>query len=107
VPQLNVSYKPQKIAPKFPGTVRELLHNKVREAVIHPQFISDVIKPLAIEAIFDNAGARVCMFGGWLVGDWGLEGGAAFVYEEPLGAMMNVPARLASPARPQEARRGC
>lgn len=32
VPQLNVSYKPQKISPKFPGTVRELLHAKIREA---------------------------------------------------------------------------
>ncbi len=30
VPQLNVSYKPQKISPKFQGTVRELLHKKIR-----------------------------------------------------------------------------
>jgi ATP-binding cassette subfamily E protein 1 len=30
VPQLNVSYKPQKISPKFQGTVRQLLHKKVR-----------------------------------------------------------------------------
>lgn len=37
VPKLNVSYKPQKIAPSFEGTVRMLLHNKIREAFIHPQ----------------------------------------------------------------------
>ena len=35
-PDLNVSYKPQKISPKFPGTVRQLLHKRVRESYIHP-----------------------------------------------------------------------
>ena len=28
VPKLNVSYKPQKISPKFEGSVRQLLHSK-------------------------------------------------------------------------------
>lgn len=56
MPKLNVSYKPQKISPKFPGTVRELMHKKIREAYTHPQFISDVMKPLNIEAIIDNTG---------------------------------------------------
>eukprot|EP00980_Cylindrotheca_fusiformis_P003179 scaffold721_cov131-Cylindrotheca_fusiformis.AAC.69 len=54
VPDLNVSYKPQKIAPKFEGTVRQLLHKRVRDAYVHPQFISDVMKPLMIENIIDN-----------------------------------------------------
>jgi ATP-binding cassette subfamily E protein 1 len=54
VPRMNVSYKPQKISPKFPGTVRQLLHNKIRDAYIHPQFITDVLKPLMIESIFDQ-----------------------------------------------------
>ena len=54
VPQLNVSYKPQKISPKSQGTVRMLLHNKIRDAYIHPQFITDVLKPMKIEAIFDQ-----------------------------------------------------
>ena len=53
-PELNVSYKPQKISPKFPGTVRQLLHKRVRDAYVHPQFISDVMKPLMIENIMDN-----------------------------------------------------
>lgn len=53
-PELNVSYKPQKISPKFPGTVRQLLHKRIRDAYIHPQFISDVMKPLSIENIIDN-----------------------------------------------------
>ena len=53
-PDLNVSYKPQKISPKFQGTVRELLHKRCRDAYIHPQFISDVMKPLNIEGIIDT-----------------------------------------------------
>lgn len=53
-PDLNVSYKPQKISPKFQGTVRQLLHKRIRDAYVHPQFISDVMKPLVIENIIDN-----------------------------------------------------
>ena len=53
-PELNVSYKPQKISPKFQGTVRELLHKRCRDAYIHPQFNSDVMKPLNIEGIIDS-----------------------------------------------------
>lgn len=54
VPDLNVSYKPQKIAPKFNGLTRELIHKRIREAYVHPQFQSDVMKPLNVEALFDN-----------------------------------------------------
>lgn len=54
VPVLNVSYKPQKISPKSTGTVRQLLHEKIRDAYIHPQFITDVMKPLRIEDIIDH-----------------------------------------------------
>lgn len=54
IPLLNVSYKPQKISPKSRGTVRQLLHEKIRDAYIHPQFIADVIKPLQIESVFDQ-----------------------------------------------------
>ncbi|DAZ95717.1 TPA: hypothetical protein N0F65_007123 [Lagenidium giganteum] len=50
-----VSYKPQKIAPKFQGTVRELLHRRIREAIIHPQFATDVTKPLNLDNIIDQA----------------------------------------------------
>ena len=54
VPQLNVSYEPQKISPKFQGTVRQLLHKKIREAYIHPQFVSDVMRPMSMDPIMDN-----------------------------------------------------
>lgn len=54
MPELNVSYKPQKIAPKFEGSVRQLLHLKIRDAYLHPQFITDVMKPMMIEAIIDQ-----------------------------------------------------
>ncbi|KAL3879506.1 hypothetical protein ACJMK2_031802 [Sinanodonta woodiana] len=51
---LNVSYKPQKISPKYHGTVRQLFHERIRDAYIHPQFISDVMKPLNIHNIIDQ-----------------------------------------------------
>lgn len=54
LPKLNVSYKPQKIAPKFMGTVRMLLHAKIRCFSNHPQFIADVMKPMLIDQIIDN-----------------------------------------------------
>ena len=50
----TVSYKPQKISPSFEGSVRSLFYAKIKEAYLHPQFISDVIKPLNIEAIVDQ-----------------------------------------------------
>ncbi|KAG8281391.1 ATP-binding cassette sub- E member 1 [Homalodisca vitripennis] len=37
LPQLNISYKPQKISPKSQGLVRQLLHDKIRDAYVHPQ----------------------------------------------------------------------
>ena len=54
LPEFNVSYKPQKISPKFDSTVRNLLHKKIRDSYLHPQFISDVINPLNIESMMDN-----------------------------------------------------
>ncbi|KAG2232304.1 hypothetical protein INT48_009325 [Thamnidium elegans] len=54
IPQLNVSYKPQKISPKFKGTVRMLFLKKIKGAFLNPQFNTDVIKPLNIENIIDQ-----------------------------------------------------
>ena len=54
LPEFNVSYKPQKIAPKFESTVRNLLHKKIRDAYLHPQFVSDVMKPMQIEDLMDQ-----------------------------------------------------
>merc|ERR1712151_342904 len=54
LPELNVSYKPQAISAKFEGTVQELLMNKIRDAYLHPQFQSDVVKPMLIEQIADH-----------------------------------------------------
>ncbi|BGP56295.1 Fe-S cluster-binding ribosome biosynthesis protein [Rhodotorula sphaerocarpa] len=49
-----VSLKPQTIAPKFPGTVRELLLKQIRAAFMHPQFNTDVLKPMNLENIMDQ-----------------------------------------------------
>ncbi|KAJ1526970.1 hypothetical protein ONE63_008516 [Megalurothrips usitatus] len=54
LPVLNISYKPQKISPKSQGLVRQLLHEKIRDAYLHPQFITDVMKPMRIEEIMDQ-----------------------------------------------------
>uniref|UniRef100_A0A060TGS9 Translation initiation factor RLI1 n=1 Tax=Blastobotrys adeninivorans TaxID=409370 RepID=A0A060TGS9_BLAAD len=53
-PKLNISMKPQKIAPKFPGTVRQLFLKKIRAMWLHPQFQTDVCKPLRIDDIIDQ-----------------------------------------------------
>lgn len=54
LPELHVSYKPQTISAKFQGTVRELLLMKIRDAFMHPQFQSDVAKPMLIDPIIDQ-----------------------------------------------------
>merc|ERR1712003_542312 len=54
VPSLNISYKPQKISPKAQGTTRQLLHEKIRDAYVHPQFVADVMRPLRIDDIIDQ-----------------------------------------------------
>ena len=56
----KVSYKPQTISAKFQGTVRELLMAKVRDAVIHAQFQSDVMKPMLMDPLMDQEVGRAC-----------------------------------------------
>ncbi|KAJ7625521.1 P-loop containing nucleoside triphosphate hydrolase protein [Roridomyces roridus] len=51
---LSVSLKPQTIAPKFPGTVRMLLIKQIKAAFMHPQFQTDVLKPMNLENIMDQ-----------------------------------------------------
>ncbi|XP_010500834.1 PREDICTED: ABC transporter E family member 1 isoform X2 [Camelina sativa] len=54
MPEFNVSYKPQGNDSKRECTVRQLLHDKIRDAYTHPQFVSDVIRPLQIEPLLDQ-----------------------------------------------------
>lgn len=54
VPGLNISLKPQKIAPKFDGTVRQMLHAKIPDAYMHPQFVTDVMRPMLMDPIMDQ-----------------------------------------------------
>ncbi|CAE5963779.1 unnamed protein product [Arabidopsis arenosa] len=54
IPEFNVSYKPQGLDSKRECTVRQLLHDKIRDAYTHPQFVSDVIRPLQIEQLLDQ-----------------------------------------------------
>lgn len=50
-PKLHVSYKPQQISPSFKGTVKQLLQKKIAKMFNHPQFKTDVLKPLMIKDI--------------------------------------------------------
>ena len=54
LPQFNVSLKPQTIAPKFNGTVRMLLLKQIKGAFLHPQFQTDVVKPMSLDNIIDQ-----------------------------------------------------
>ena len=51
---LSVSLKPQTISPSFPGTVRMLLLKRIKAAFMHPQFNTDVLKPMNLEPIMDQ-----------------------------------------------------
>lgn len=53
-PGMTVSLKPQTIAPKFQGTVRMLLLKQIKASFLHPQFQTDVVRPMQIDSIIDN-----------------------------------------------------
>lgn len=53
-PQFRVSMKPQTISPKFPGSVRMLLLKRIKSMFMHPQFNTDVLKPMQLEHIMDQ-----------------------------------------------------
>jgi ATP-binding cassette, sub-family E, member 1 len=42
VPEMNISYKPQALNPRYPGKVQDLLFSKIRNNWMHPQFKTDV-----------------------------------------------------------------
>jgi ATP-binding cassette subfamily E protein 1 len=54
VPKMNISMKPQKITPKFQGTVRQLFFKRIKAAFLSPQFQTDVYKPLKIDDFIDQ-----------------------------------------------------
>ncbi|KAL9083198.1 MAG: hypothetical protein Q9159_005920 [Coniocarpon cinnabarinum] len=54
VPEMNISMKPQKITPKFQGTVRQLFFKRIKAAFLSPQFQTDVYKPLQLDDFIDQ-----------------------------------------------------
>lgn len=54
MPEMNISMKPQKITPKFQGTVRQLFFKKIKAAFLSPQFQTDVYKPLRMDDFIDQ-----------------------------------------------------
>lgn len=53
MPELKVSYKPQHINPRTNGTVKSLLYEKLGTSWLHPQFQTDVVKPMKINELLD------------------------------------------------------
>jgi ATP-binding cassette, sub-family E, member 1 len=53
LPKLNISYKPQTIAPKFDGSVEMLFNQKLKGTWNAPIFKSEVIGPLNITPLLD------------------------------------------------------
>jgi ATP-binding cassette subfamily E protein 1 len=51
--RLIVSCKPQHVVPRYQGTVRELLLEKINGAFLDPQFQSDVVKPMNVDKLSD------------------------------------------------------
>lgn len=39
--------------------VRNLLHKRIRDTYMHPQFVSDVMKPLRMDELLDQVGNRL------------------------------------------------
>ena len=54
VPPMSVSMKPQKITPKFQGTVRQLFFKRIKASFLNPQFQTDVYKPLKLDDFIDQ-----------------------------------------------------
>ncbi|GMT13892.1 hypothetical protein PFISCL1PPCAC_5189, partial [Pristionchus fissidentatus] len=54
LPQMSISYKPQKISPKSESTVRHMLHEKIPNMYPHEQFKTGVMTPLMIEQLMDR-----------------------------------------------------
>mmetsp|Transcript_15214 Transcript_15214/g.14791 ORF Transcript_15214/g.14791 Transcript_15214/m.14791 type:complete len:156 (+) Transcript_15214:1071-1538(+) len=54
MPKLNISYKPQEIAPKFVGSVKDLFYTKLQQTWETSLFKTEVLIPLDIEPLLDN-----------------------------------------------------
>ena len=51
IPALFISYKPQKIAPKFEGTVREILNARIAKVIAHAYTFTQIILDLGQSSI--------------------------------------------------------
>lgn len=51
--KLSISWKPQMVVPKYSGTVRQLLLEKINTSFLDPQFQSDVVRPMHVDKIED------------------------------------------------------
>ena len=46
----------ERCCPRCALQVRNLLHKRIRDTYMHPQFVSDVMKPLRMDELLDQVG---------------------------------------------------
>ncbi|OIR58956.1 MAG: ATP-binding cassette sub-family E member 1 [Amphiamblys sp. WSBS2006] len=54
VPEMKISYKPQKMSARSTRKVREVLEEKIGSMLFHSQFKTDVLNPFGIEDLLDS-----------------------------------------------------
>jgi ATP-binding cassette subfamily E protein 1 len=54
VPELSVSYKPQKIQPRWDGTVQQLLENRIQSSLSSNMFREMVLQQLSLDYLLDR-----------------------------------------------------
>lgn len=59
IPELSISYKPQKIQPKFEGSVKQLLELKIGNSLGQNMFKEMVLLPLDLEYLYDRKVKRL------------------------------------------------
>jgi len=53
VPELNISYKPQKLSASFEGTVLQLFQSKIHNSMTDAMFKSDVLNEMDMKKLYD------------------------------------------------------
>jgi len=54
IPELLISYKPQKITPTFQGTVKQLFQKRIRCIFLNQRFNNNVMKPMKMEKLMNR-----------------------------------------------------
>ena len=56
---MSISYKPQTIASKYHRTVHELIQYKLGDIINHQSFLSEVVRPMKVDLLYDNEAQKL------------------------------------------------